>query len=131
MISKFAFHTVAGTFPEHLSHLWPSGTSFPDAEELKRSCEEMDRATERIAREREEYNRNTVGQRLCAAVMARIHRRQAPRVKAIAAPTAEEESFGEKLKKAVEKKLGRKEREERLKRERERYPKRRPHTKGE
>jgi hypothetical protein len=119
MMTKIAFNTVAGTFPEHL--LVRSSTI--DAEALRRSAAEMDRATDKIAAERYAMN---FGKRISQAVRAR----QQPRI--FASASDESNSFGKRLKKAVEKKSGKKEREERLKRERERYHNRpRPHTKSD
>jgi hypothetical protein len=125
MTTKLHFRSIADTAtPAHLSR-FSRFSSPPIAAELQRSCVEMNRAAEKIEREREEMN---FGSRIASAVRARLQKR--PRI--VASASDDENSFAEKLRKAVEKKSGRKEREERLKRERERYHNRpRPHTKSD
>jgi hypothetical protein len=136
MLTKLHFNSVlAGNFPMPFPRSIQQASTIPSDEELRRSAEELARAAEKIEREREEMQRGTFGQQMRAAITARLRGRRPPRVTAMAptaiAPTAEE-SFAEKLKREVEKRSGRKEREERLKRERERYHNRpRPHTKSD
>jgi hypothetical protein len=113
-ITKLSFSTLLATTGP--------GSSLPADDDLRRSCEAAARATEKIARERREMN---FGSRIAAAVKRRL----APQARA--AVSAEGDSFGEQLKKAVEKRSGKKQREQQAERERDRYPKRRKRTKSE
>jgi hypothetical protein len=61
-------------------------SSLPDAATLKRSLDEFIAATDKIAVEREEYNRDAFGQCLTKAVRALLH----PRFTATASTTADE-----------------------------------------
>src|SRR5262245_54887638 len=92
--------------------------SFPDEAELQRRLDEMNRATEKIAAERERMN---AGSRIARAVRAR----QRPCITAIASTAARaDETFSEKLKREVAKRSGAKQREERAAKERDEYNRR-------
>ena len=69
------------------------------------------------------------GERLKAAVKSRLHSGFTTIAQQLRADG--EESFGQKVKEAVEKKSGRKQHEEQAERERSRYPRPRQRTKGE
>ena len=99
-----------------------SSLSDPDLDAIQRACERMNRATEKVGRERDAMN---FGNRISQAVRARQH----PRIFATASD--ESNSFGKRLKKAVEKKSGKKQHKDRAERERSRYPQPRKRTKGE
>jgi hypothetical protein len=135
MITKLRFNSILGgaVAPAHLAHLVPSHcSSLPDEAALKRSLAEVDRATDKIEREREQlgYGRKGFGfgARIAQAVRART-----TRVFASAAAN-EGESFGQKVKRAAEKQGGvttKKQHAEQAEKERSRYPQRRKRGKGE
>src|SRR5262245_12193040 len=75
----------------------------------------------RIAAEKAPARSEGFGQRLAQAVKGKMRSRQ-PRFSAVTASAEPEESnFGEQIKKAVEQKSGKKQHEERVERERNRY----------
>jgi hypothetical protein len=108
MITKLAFNSM------------PRGgaSSLPDAAELKRMVEEMDRASSKIARERQEMKRATFGATIATAVRTR---QQQPRFTATATAEANEDGFGKRLRRAVEKKSGKKQHDENAEKEGNRY----------
>jgi len=101
-------------------------SSLPGEAELRRHLDEVARATDKIAAEREQMN---FGQHIAAAVKRRL----APQAASRTAVLAEGDSFGERLRKAVEKKSGQKQHKEQAERERDRYRHLQPRkrTKGE
>jgi len=99
--------------------------SFPDEAELQRRLDEMNRATEKISRERDQMNADS---RIAKAVCAR--QRACITALATTAPRADE-TFSEKLKREVAKRSGKKQEQERVEKERDRYPERRPRTKSD
>ena len=100
-------------------------SSLPDSAALKRSFDAFARATDKIAREREQMN---FGGRIARAVKRKLASAQSR-----TAVSAEGDSFGEQLKKAVEKKSGKKQHADHVEREDKRYkpPQRREHTKSD
>jgi hypothetical protein len=118
-----------------------SRSSVPTPDELERGLKEFDQAVEKISREREEMN---CGSRIASAVRARLQPRFSATASAArtvrargfsAAATSgggNDDSFAEKLRRAVEKKSPRKRHEEFVQRERNRYTRKpRPHTKSD
>src|SRR6266513_766623 len=100
-------------------------SSLPDPAALKRSFDAFAQATDKIAREREQMN---FGGRIARAVKRKLASAQSR-----TAVSAEGGSFGEQDKKAVEKKSGKKQHDDRVERERDRYrpTEQRPHTKSD
>jgi hypothetical protein len=107
-----------------------SSVSVPD--EIKRLCEEANRASEKLERERGEMN---FSRDVKAAVQARLRRvRQHSGAVATMSVRAEddESSFAQRLKKAAQRRSTRKRHEEQAERERARYKLQpRPHTKSD
>jgi uncharacterized UBP type Zn finger protein len=112
----------------------PSYTAMPrsslsdvDLDAIRRSCDEVTRAADRVAREREQLN---FGARITNAVKRRtaIFASARRTVKA----EAKGDSFAEKLKREMQKRSSSKRHKEQAERERARYTRKpRPATKGE
>ena len=116
-------------------HLHPSVfASLPEPETLRRHLADFERASNRIAREREEMgfgSRSVFGSRIAAAVRIRTEPR--PRAVASAEPSENGDTFGEQLKREVQKRSPQKQHEQQQKKERDRYKpiRRRAHTKSD
>jgi hypothetical protein len=101
-MTTLKFHVVAGgAAPVHLSHFGQlHKTTVPSLEAIRAMNEEMDRASDKVERDREErgYGRNTFGQRIAAAIRAR-QRPSSARIEANA--EHQPESFGQRIAAAV------------------------------
>jgi hypothetical protein len=103
----------------------PARSSLPDADAVRRLCDDAARATDKIASERQHLN---VGARLKKAVQARLR----PRAVASAESNEGGGDFAEKLKRAVQRKTNSPAKhKERAEQQRDRYPKPRKPTKSE
>jgi hypothetical protein len=94
---------------------------------VKASAETLAKAVEKAP-----GRTNSFGQRVAQLAKERVRSRQRLRVAPVTRDSAPEESFGEKLKKAVEERSGAKQHKDQAARERSRYPGyKRQSTKGE